>query len=385
MARRPFSGLRVLDAATNIAGPYAASVLSDFGAEVIKIEPVGGDPMRAYPPAVGETTTQWAAVNHDKRYLALDLRRPEGRDLLHSLAAESDVLIQNVRPGREARLGLDASSCHDVNPRLVHATLAAFHPADGDRAGYDIVIQGESGLLHLTGEPDRPPSRLGAAVIDHVSGLWLAFGILAALAGERDRATVRVAMLDVAVALMNEKISAFLATGEEPQRMGSGTTSTTPHGAFATADGHIVIGAATDASFGRLAELLGPPLGDERFASQEGRLAHREELEAAVSAALSARGTEHWLHVLAEAGVPAGRVSTLADSLQRHARDSATGIRSVEASGLSVVAPPVAIGDLRWGPLSAPGALGRDCSEVLSTIGVDGDRLAELREAGVIV
>jgi CoA:oxalate CoA-transferase len=381
---RPFSGLRVLDAATNIAGPYAASILSDLGAEVIKIEPVGGDPMRAYPPAVGETTTQWAAVNHDKRYLALDLREPTGREILRRLAAESDVLIQNVRPGREARLGLDADSCHGANPRLVHSTLAAFHPADGDRPGYDILIQGESGLLHLTGEPDRPPSRLGAAVIDHVSGVWLALGILAALAGPRDRATVRVAMLDVAVALLNEKISAFLATGSEPHRLGSGTTSTTPHGAFATADGHIVIGAATDASFRRLAELLGPPLGDERYATQEGRLEHRAELEAAITAALRAHETEHWLPVLAEAGVPAGRVSTLAESLRRHERDSATGLRDVDGTGVRVVAPPVTIGDLSWGPLDTPGLPGRDSSEVLSTIGCSGDRLAELREQGIV-
>jgi crotonobetainyl-CoA:carnitine CoA-transferase CaiB-like acyl-CoA transferase len=381
---RPFEGIRVLDAATNIAGPYAASTLADFGAEVIKIEPIGGDPMRAYPPMVPETTTQFAAVNHDKRYVALDLRRPEGQEILHDLVRSSDVLIQNVRPGREARLGMDAESCHEANPRLIHATLAAFHPADGDRPGYDILVQGESGLLHLTGEPDRPPSRLGASVIDHVSGVWLALAIVAALSGDRDRTTVRVAMLDVAVALLNEKISAFLTTGEEPVRMGAGTSTTTPHGAFPTADEHIVIGAASDASFRALAGVLGPPIDDERFATQSGRLAHRAELESQIVAALAEHGAGHWLAELEAAGVPVGRVSTLAQSLARHSRDSATGLRAVDGTAVRVVAPPVAFDGIAWGPLECPGEAGRDSEAVLAEVGIDGESLARLRSEGVV-
>jgi CoA:oxalate CoA-transferase len=382
---RPFTGIRVLDAATNIAGPYAASTLADFGAEVIKIEPIGGDPMRAYPPKVQDTTTQFAAVNHDKRYVALDLRDPEGRAILHQLARSSDVLIQNVRPGREARLGLAAASCHDANPRLIHATLAAFHPVDGDRPGYDILVQGESGLLHLTGEPDRPPSRLGASVIDHASGVWLALAIVAALAGPRDRTTVRVAMLDVAVALLNEKISAFLTTGEEPTRMGAATSTTTPHGAFATADAHIVIGAASDASFRELARVLGPPIdGDERFATQAGRLAHRAELESQIAAALGRHGAEHWIAALEAVGVPVGRVSTLAESLARHSRDSATGLRDVDGTGVRVVAPPVVFDDTPWQPLERPGRAGRDSEAVLTEIGIAGETLERLRGHGVV-
>jgi crotonobetainyl-CoA:carnitine CoA-transferase CaiB-like acyl-CoA transferase len=382
---RAFAGVRVLDAATNIAGPYAASILADFGADVVKVEPVAGDPMRAYPPSVGEHTTQWAAVNHDKRYLALDLRRPQGREILAELIRGADVLVQNMRPGREARLGLDAASCHDVNPRLVHATLSAFYPADGDRPGYDILVQGESGLLHLTGEPDRPPSRLGASVIDHVSGLWLALGVLAALAGPRERATVQVAMIDVAVALLNEKISAFLATGDEPRRMGAGTTATTPHGAFPTADGYIVIGAATDTTFRALAEALGPPVdGDQRFASQAGRLRHRDELEAAVAQVLRVRDTDHWIAVLEQAGVPVGRVATLKETMLRHERDSATGIRAVDGTGIRVVAPPLVIEDGGWGALSAPGGPGRDADAVLAELGFSPERVSGLRQAGVI-
>lgn len=367
---RPLAGVRVLDAGSNIAGPYGASLLADFGADVVKIEPPGGDPMRAYPPFRDGTTTQFAAVNHDKRYVTLDLRSEAGQAALRDLIADADVLIQNARPGHEGKLGLDAGSCHVVNPRLIHATVAAFHPADGDRPGYDMLVQGESGLLDQTGEPDRPPSRIGASAIDHATGVWLALAVLAALHGTRERETVRVSMLDVAVGLLNEKVSGYIATGEAPQRMGAGTSVTTPHGAFATADGYIVIGAATDAAFARLAQVLGPPLdSDERFRSQSGRLAHRQEVEAAVTEALSAHPTSHWLGVLAEAGIAVGRVASLAEAVDRHRTDSRTGLRAVEGSEvIEVLAPAVSFGDERWPALPLPGAPGRDNDDVLAVL-----------------
>ncbi len=380
------AGVRVLDAATNIAGPYGASLLADIGAEVIKIEPLAGDPMRAYPPFCDGTTTQFAAVNHSKRYVAIDLRTDGGRALLHELAAGADVLVQNARAGHEAKLGLDAEACHAANPRLIHATVAAFHPADGDRPGYDMIVQGESGLLDQTGEPDRPPSRIGASAIDHVTGLWLAFAVMAALRGPRDRETIRVSMLDVAVGLLNEKASAYLATGEAPQRMGAGTSVTTPHGAFATADGYIVIGAATDAAFLRLARVLGPPLdGNERFVTQAGRLAHREEVESAVTAALSHHTSEHWTEVLSANGLAVGRVASLPEAIERHRGDSNTGLRVVEGSDrIEVLAPAVSFSDERWRPLPLPGATGRDGETVLAAFGVGAERRGELRDQGVI-
>jgi crotonobetainyl-CoA:carnitine CoA-transferase CaiB-like acyl-CoA transferase len=380
------AGVRVLDAATNIAGPYGASLLADIGAEVIKIEPLAGDPMRAYPPFCDGTTTQFAAVNHGKRYLAIDLRTVGGRALLHELAAGADVLVQNARAGHEAKLGLDAEACHAANPRLIHATVAAFHPADGDRPGYDMLVQGESGLLDQTGEPNRPPSRIGASAIDHATGLWLAFAVMAALRGPRDRETIRVSMLDVAVGLLNEKASAYIATGEAPQRMGAGTSVTTPHGAFATADGHIVIGAATDAAFIRLARVLGPPLeGDERFLTQAGRLAHREEVESAVTAALGHHTSEHWAELLSANGLAVGRVATLPEAIERHRGDSSTGLRAVEGSDrIEVLAPAASFHGEQWGPLPLPGGPGSDSDAVLATIGVAPKRRAELRDQGII-
>ena len=379
-------GVRVIDAATNMAAPYAASILADLGADVVKVEPPGGEPARAYPPEVDGMRTQFAAVNHGKRYLVLDLRTEPGRELLHRLAAGADVLIQNVRPGRAARLGLDSESCHAANPRLVHATIAAFHPSDGDRPGYDILVQGESGLMDQTGEPDRPPSRIGAAAIDYVSGLWLSIGILAELRGERDRPTVEVSLLDAAFGLLNDKVSAFLATGEAPRRMGAATSTTTPHGAFPTADGYVVIGTPTDASFGRLAAVLGPPLeADARFADQAGRLANRAELERLVSQSLAAQDTEHWLRVLGEADLAVGRVADLSEAVERHGCHSRTGLRAVEGTDrFKVPAPAVSFGDREWGPLPRPGEPGADSEAVLADFGLDATEIEELRRAGVV-
>jgi len=385
-AHRPLHGLRIVDAATNIAGPYGASVLADLGADVVKVEPLRGDPVRGYPPFTDGVTSQFAAVNHDKRYAAIDLRRSEGRAVLHRLVAGADALVQNARAGQEAKLGLDAVSCHAANPRLVHVTVAAFHPVDGDRPGYDMLVQGESGLLHQTGEPDRPPSRIGASAIDHATGLWVALAILAALRGPRNREAVRVSMLDVAVGLLNEKVAAHVATGEDHPRMGSGTYVTTPHGAFPTADDDIVIGAPTDDSFRRLASVLGPPLeGDDRFSTQEGRLVHREEVERLVAEALAARGAEEWIGRLSAAGIAVGRVTPLPEAVARHREHSATGLRPVDGvPGLEVVAPSVSFDGGAWPALRRPGAIGDDTDAVLRGAGFDAEELAALRAEGVV-
>jgi crotonobetainyl-CoA:carnitine CoA-transferase CaiB-like acyl-CoA transferase len=381
---RPLAGLRIIDAATNIAGPYGASVLADLGAEVVKVEPLRGDPVRAYPPSCDGVTSQFAAVNHDKRYAAIDLRRPEGRAVLHRLCAGADALVQNARAGHESKLGLDAAACHAANPGLVHVTDAAFHPVDGDRPGYDMLVQGESGLLHQTGERDRRPSRIGASAIDHATGLWVALAILAALRGPRDREAVRVSMLDVAVGLLNEKVAAHVVTGEDVPRMGSGTYVTTPHGAFPTADDDIVIGAPTDDSFQRLWAALGLA-DDERFTTVAGRLAHRDEVERLVGEALATRGADAWMAELSAAGIAVGRVAPLPAAVARHREHSATGLRAVNGvDGLEVVAPAVSFDGAAWPPLARPGGVGQDTDDVLGSAGFGADEVAALRAEGLV-
>jgi crotonobetainyl-CoA:carnitine CoA-transferase CaiB-like acyl-CoA transferase len=383
---RPLAGIRVIDAGLNIAGPYAASTLADLGADVIKVEPPGGDTARAYPPFAGELGALFASINHSKRYMCLDLRRPRGREIMKRLLAHSDVLIQNLRPGKAEALGIGAADCHDINPRLVHCSVEAFYPDEQERPGYDLLVQAESGMMHLTGEADGDPVRTATSAIDHVTGIWVALAAAAALNGPRQRVALRVSMLDVALALLNERVSSYLISGVEPQRMGSATPTTTPHQAYATADSHIVIGAASDAIFHRFAAALGPPLqGDERFATQQGRLAHRGELDAVISAILSRRSAEEWRGMLADADVPVAVVHNLPTAVANHARRSATGLRPVRGTDdLSVVAPPLQLGTAAWGEMEPPGELGRDTEAILAELGVDGDERRSLRSSGAV-
>jgi crotonobetainyl-CoA:carnitine CoA-transferase CaiB-like acyl-CoA transferase len=390
MSGLPLRGVRVLDAGLNIAGPYAGSLLADLGADVVKLEPPAGDPARAYPPEVAGTSTLFAAVNHRKRYLSVDLRTAPGREVLQRLVARADVVIQNMRPGKEFALGLDAAACHAVNPRVVHCSVEAFYPDEQSRPGYDLLVQADSGFLHITGEPGGGPVRLPAAIIDHTTGLWTALAAAAALHGDRDRATVRVSMLDVTIGLLNDKISAHMATGEEPVRMGSATSVTTPHGAYPTGDGWVVIGAATDAMFARLARVLdgtgdGGALQDERFTTQRGRLAHRAELDTLITEALRAHDAKHWLRLLSEGDVPAAVVRTLSDAAERHRTLSATGVLQLgDDPRLRVVAPALQIAGHSWQSGEPPGEVGRDTLAVLAELGYAGADIEGLRSAGAL-
>ena len=380
----PLAGVRVLDFGMNIAGPYASSILADFGADVIKVEPPDGDAARAFEPQAGGVSALFAAMNHRRRYLGMDLRNPDSVPVLQRLIDRSDILIQNLRQGRATKLGIDAAACHARNSRLIHASIEAFYPNEGERPGYDLMVQAESGMMAMTGQADGPPARTPSSAIDHVTGLWTATAVLAALAGDRNRAVIKVSMLDVAMGLLNDRISNYMIDRQEPLRMGSATTLTTAHQAYPTADGYIVIGAPSNAFFAKLCDVLGPPLkGDDRFATQAGRLRYRAELDAAISSLLAIAGTEAWYATLSKAGIPVAQVRPLSAAVRRHTDHSATGFADLGGSGLRILAPPVQMAGVQ--PASRPpGPVGADTDEVLREAGFSAEELARLREAGAI-
>jgi crotonobetainyl-CoA:carnitine CoA-transferase CaiB-like acyl-CoA transferase len=381
----PLQGTVVLDFGMNIAGPYAASILSDFGADVVKVEPPSGDSARAYPPMVEGMSVLFASMNHDKRYLALDLRHPRADDVVARLVERADVLIENLRPGKASELGIDATTCHRRNPRLVYCSVDAFYPQDGDRPGYDLMVQAESGFLSLTGEEHGGPSRTPASVLDHVAAMWVAMGAMGALAGQRGREVVHVSMLDVAMALFNDRASSYVATGEVPTRMGSALPTTTPHRAYPTRDGEVVVGAANDALFKKLAALLGAPVDDERFTTLPGRLSRRAELDALLEDAFGRETTATWLARLDARGVPAAAVRDLAEAVDRHRGLSATGFFDVpDVPGLSLVAPPVRLRGARWAP-RAPGRIGNDTVEILRELaGLEDHEIERAIDEGIV-
>jgi crotonobetainyl-CoA:carnitine CoA-transferase CaiB-like acyl-CoA transferase len=387
MSAAPWSslaGVRVLEIGQNIAGPWAGTILANFGATVIKVEALSGDPVRKNEPRLGDASAPFAAINAKKQYLALDLKRPEARPIIARLLAHSDVLIQNLRPGRADRFGLGAEEAHAINPALIHCSISAFYPTETERPGYDVLAQAESGLMSLTGEADRRPSRIPVPVLDYSTGMWAALAILSALHGERHNLTLRVSLLDVAVGLLNDMAMAYMFSGCVPQRLGSQVNGVTPHGAYSAADGDLILSSYTDEHFRRLCRLLGPPVdGDDRYQTLADRVAHRPELDAAINEVLQTRSTAEWVAALDDVGIPVAVIRSMPEALERHEKMSATGFRPF--GDASVLAPPVEAVGLPWEAGRIGGSLGQDTRPILESLGFDADDVERFIAAGVVV
>lgn len=319
MPGRVLEGLRVLDLTRVVAGPFATAILADLGAEVVKVERPGpGDDYRYGPSKKGETSLSFQNTNRGKRSITLDLRRPEGRDLLLRLAERSDALVENFRAGWLARQGLGPEVLQARNPRLVVAALSGFG-ASGPRAGeasYDIVAQAAGGLLAMTGFPDGPPVRAGGATADFVGGLYLALGVVAALL-ERER-TGRARVLDLSnqdaiFAVTDSAATIAEGLGTASGRFGNQHPYTAPYDAFPATDGWVVVATASNKLFRQLCEAIGRPelAGDERFRSHRGRARNREAVNAIVGAWVAERSCEEVLRTLGPGGaeLPCARVA----------------------------------------------------------------------------
>ena len=305
----------------NVAVPYAASILAEMGADVWKLEPPDGDSIRTYAPLVGGMSTLFASLNREKRYLSVGLKSRRAQEVFGPLVERADVVLQNFRPHAARTLGVDAGSIHDINPDAVHVSVEAFYPDGTDRPGLDLIGQAESGFMDQTGEAGGEPCRLPASIIDYVTGMWVAMATLSALGGPRDRTAITVTMMDVALSLLGDKVSAYLATGVAPQRMGSALSTTTPHQAFRTSDGYVVVGAPNEKLFQAAASVIEPALlTDERFATSGTRLQHRAELVAAIEARTARDSTDSWVDRFGAAGVPATPVTTLPEAVAHHQR-----------------------------------------------------------------
>ena len=377
------AGIHVLDFGMNIAGPQAASLLSDLGADVVKVEAPQGDTSRTFMPRSEGTSAMFAAMNRNKRYLCLDLTKPDAGQVLGPLFEWADVVIQNLRPGKAQQLGIDAEQAHAVNPRIIHASVEAFYPAELTRPGYDLLVQAETGMMSLTGDPNGEPARLPGSLLDHVTGLWTAFGITAALRSERDRVQLQLSMSDVAQMLLGDRVSAYLLSGEVPTRMGSAIGTSTPLQAYPTATGDIVVGAVSDSLFRRLCEVVDPQIGaDPDFASAADRVRNRDELNKRLSAAFAGDSADAWCQRLDAAGVPVGRVRPIPDAVERHRSMSRTGLVPVDGlPNVELVANPLGL-DQR---IRRPLGIGADSRDVATLLGLDADIYEQLCSAGVIV
>lgn len=319
-----FDGLKVLDLATNIAGPVAAMILGDLGADVIKVERrPGGDDTRALPPRWNEESTVFLAMNRNKRSIALDLKSEPDRARLMDLAAKADVVIESFLPGLAGKLKLSWADFQAVNPQLVLCSVSAFGngPIGSRMGGYDALVQAVSGMMSFTGNPGEPSVRIAPSVLDLSTGMWGAIGIMAALARRANGGGgehVNVALIDTAFTLMNHQVLGLLATGDLPQKLGSGAPSAAPYRVYAASDGELMIATASNPQFPRLCAALGlGDLGsDPALSKMTGRLAQRDRIDEAISERIVRQTVEHWLAVLSEAGISCGRVNNVAEALE---------------------------------------------------------------------
>jgi crotonobetainyl-CoA:carnitine CoA-transferase CaiB-like acyl-CoA transferase len=311
------SGVKVVDFSRVLAGPLATMVLADLGAEVTKIEPPGGDETRQWGPpydAAGEAT-YFQAVNRNKRSVVLDLTNPDDHERARRLALDADVLVENFRPGVMDRFGFGYDELRAEHPGLVYCTITGFGRHGGATLpGYDLLIQALGGLMSVTGSPDGEPQKVGVALVDVLAGLFATVGIMAALrhreqAGEGQR--VEVELLSALLAGLVNQASAYTAGGVIPQRMGNQHPSIAPYELFQTGEGELIVAVGNDRQFAALCEAVGARelAADDRFASNGGRVEHRDDLRGELERRFADRAARDWVHALTDAGVPAGVVN----------------------------------------------------------------------------
>jgi formyl-CoA transferase len=395
----PLAGIRVLDLSRVLAGPWCTQLLADLGAEVIKIERPGvGDDTRHWgPPWHGEGELRVAAyflsANRGKRSAAIDFATEEGAALVRQLAQNCDVVVENFKVGGLAKFGLDAATLRRDNPRLIVASITGFGQ-DGpyaDRAGYDFIIQGMGGMMSITGLPDGEPGggpmRVGVAIADLFTGMYACVAILAALHGREktgEGAHIDMALFDVQLAMLANQASNALVSGDEPPRQGNTHPNIVPYQPFDAADQPIIIAVGNDRQFGRLAEICGHPewTADPRFASNSERVANRAAVVGLIADAIARKPAAQWLSLLDRAGIPAGPINRVSQALADVQAQHRAMVRTL--SGMPLVGSPVRIDGARADADLPPPALGEHTRGVLGELGLDGDAIERLRNAGVV-
>ncbi|MEO7119077.1 MAG: CoA transferase [Candidatus Limnocylindrales bacterium] len=401
----PLAGLVVCDLSTVLAGPYCTMLLADLGADVVKVEPPGGDPTRLYgPPYVAGESGYYLSINRNKRGVRLDLKQDAGREALRRLIARSDVLVENQRPGGLDRLGFPDDELARINPRLVHLSITGYGPngPDADKPGFDFIIQAISGLMSITGQPDASggePTKVGVAIADLTTAMLGAIAVLAALR-ERDGGSeairgsgrgqrIDLSLLGSTVSWLINQAANYLVGGMVPGRMGNFHPNITPYETFATADGQIAVAVGSERQWVRFCEATGGAelATDPRFATNGERVTNRGALRTQLAARFGARSSEEWLAALEAAEVPCGLVRDLAQVFADP---------QLEALGMVETVAHPSIGDIRLTGIpfklsQTPGTirrhpplLGEHTDEVLGELGFDAAEVQAMHDTDAV-
>jgi len=393
----PLAGIKVIDLTHILAGPYCTQALADAGADVVKIEePAKGDDTRGWgPPFVEGESTYFLSVNRGKRGITLNLKDARGRDLLWRLLERADVLVENHRPGTLDRLGF---SHHDVRrrrPSLIYASISGYGAGGpwGGRPGYDAVLQGEGGLMSITGSPDGPPFKVGASLVDVLAGMTAFQGILLALlrrqtTGEGGR--VEASLLESLLATLTYQAATWLLAGQVPARLGNRHPNLAPYETFEAAEGYVVVGVGSEPLWRSFCSVLGRAdlAADSRFDTNARRVSNYAALRDVLAPILRSRTVGEWMSALGEAGIPCGRVRTVAEALdnpQVAARGLLLDVEHARAGRGRYVGSPIGLDGAGRGSRRPPPLLGQHTEEVLGEwLGASAAEVAALRRGGVV-
>ncbi len=394
----PLDDLRIIDLSRIVAGPLATQIFSDYGAEVIKVEQPGvGDDSRQWAPprAPDGQASYFFAVNRGKYSITIDLKHPRGRALVVELARRGDVLVENFTPGTMERLGLGAAALRAANPRLIYCSISGFGATGPyrERAGYDAIMQGFTGLMSITGEPDGPPVKVGVALIDVITALYAHGAILAALqhrARTGEGQFLELSLMECGIAALINAATAYLVGGEVQGRWGHAHPSLVPYQAFRARDGYLLVGAGNERLWKAFCEVLGVPewADDPRYDGNAKRVERRTELVRLIEERLAPRSRDEWVAAFAAAGLPAGPINDIAEVFadpQVQHRAMAALVEHPTAGSIRLPGVPVKFGGTPAAIQGPPPRLGEHTDEVLrGVLGLGDAEIADLRAAGAI-
>lgn len=393
---KPLDGVVVLDLSRVLAGPYASMLLADFGADVIKIEMPGrGDDSRAYGPFVGKESAYFMSLNRNKRSMTLNLKQPEAQEIFKKMAAKADVILENYRPGVMDGFGLGYDVLKKINPRLIYAACSGFGQTGPyrHRPAYDVIVQGMGGIMSITGQEGGEPTRVGASIGDITAGLFTAIGIMLALhyrdvTGEGQM--VDVGMLDCQVAILENAIARYYASGQAPAPIGNRHPSITPFEAFKARDGYVIIAVGNDRLWQEFCQLIGRPelVNDPRFITNPKRTENQKALKAILDTVFPQKTVDEWLAELDKAGIPCGPINTV----DRVVKDPQIQERQMVVATQHPVAGTVKMAGVPIKLSATPGAverpaptLGQHTEEILrEMLGLTASQVAALRAKKVL-
>ncbi len=393
---KALEGIKVLDMSRALAGPYCTMMLADMGAEVIKVEiPGRGDDSRSWgPPFVKGESAYFMSVNRNKKSIALNMKSEKSSEIIHKLIKQSDVLVENFRPGAMERLGLDYERVKEMNPQLIYCSISGFGQDGPYRMlpGMDQVLQGMGGVMSMTGEPGGPPIKVGVAIADITGGMFAAYGIVVALYNrtKTDRGQmVDASLLDIQVGLLTYRAGAYLTSGEIPQPVGSGHPVIVPYQAFKTKDVYINIAVANEQLWEKFCKTVGLEkiMDEPRFATNPKRVENREELIKIISDLFVTRNGEEWLKMITDAGIPCGPIYTVdkifTDPQVLH-RQMLKELDHPKAGKIKVTGVPIKLSETPGEVKTPPPVLGQHTQEILTDLGYSEQDVEAMRQEKVI-